>query len=309
MLPAMAWSADEEIVFRPVDKHWLVAGSLEFPFYWFYLGGPAIKGQAYLPNFNPRLGVRVNYRDWGAKVGFAVPLLGRAEQARRGDSTQSGVSINTYWHQNAFDLYYQYFRGFYVSDPFTELKTNKPDRYPQLPDTEVKNIGFNWYYAVRPERYSLKAAFDLQEFQEKSGGSWIVNPFFNHFEMRIGSAFVAGSEDSAVSSLPNLASGRYDTLGAAVGYGYTAIYGTFYGTLQATVGPGLQYQRIDRNDGNETDVLALAAKFNLNVSAGWNYSESVAGIKLLIDSLSTRVVDVQVTSSLISIQTFYGLRF
>lgn len=298
-----------ESAFKTVEKPWLTAGVFELPFYWFYLGAPAIKGQAYLPNFLPRVGARVGYKDWGAMATVGLPILGKSEQNRRGRSTQSGIAVNTYWRQNAFDFYYQRIRGFYVSDPFTETKARKPARYPQLPDTSVTNIGLNWYFATNPERYSLKAAFDQNEFQLRSGGSWILNPFYNHLEMFLGAVFIPGSEDSAVTTLPNLASGRFDTLGFAVGYGYTYIYNRFFATGQGTLGPGLQFQRIQRSDGNESEVSSLAGKINVNLAAGWNYPEYLGGFKLLVDSLSAKVVDTQVTSSMITVQMFFGTRF
>jgi len=298
-----------EATFKNVERPWLVAGVFELPFYWFYLGAPAIRGQAYLPNFLPRLGARVGYKDMGAQITLGLPILSESEKNRRGKSTQSGISINSYWRQNAFDLYYQRFTGFYVSDPFTELSTSKPARYPQLPDTSVTNFGLNWYYNFRPQRYSLKAAFDQNEFQLKSGGSWIVNPFYNHLEMFLGTVFVPGSSASAVSSLPNLASGRFDTLGMAAGYGYTYIDAHFFATAQGAVGPGAQYQRIRRSDGNTSEITSLAVKFNVNLAAGWNYPEYVGGLKVLVDSLSSKVVDTQVTSSMITLQLFFGQRF
>lgn len=297
-----------ESTFKNVEHPWLAAGVFEFPFYWFYLGAPAIKGSAYVPNFLPRLGAKVGYKDFGAQITLGLPILSKSEQNRRGKSSQNGLTVNSYWRQNAFDLYFQRFTGFYVSDPFTEAKPSKPARYPQLPDTTVTNWGLNWYYVSNPERYSLKAAFDQNEFQLRSGGSWIFNPFYNHLEMYLGSVFIPGS-DSSVTSLPNLATGRFDTLGLALGYGYTYINAHFFATAQGAIGPGVQYQRIHRNDGNESDVTGIAAKFNVNLATGWNYSEYVGGMKVLIDSLSAKVVDTQVTSSLISVQLFYGRRF
>lgn len=297
-----------EATFKNVEHPWLVAGVFEFPFYWFYVGAPALRGSAYLPNFLPRLGVRAGYKDFGAQITLGLPILSKSEQNRRGKSTQNGISINSYWRQNAFDLYFQRIKGFYVSDPFTETKASKPARYPQLPDTSVTNWGMNWYYVTRPDRYSLKAAFDQNEFQLQSGGSWIFNPFFNHLEMFIGSEFIPGTE-SSVTSLPNLASGRFDTLGLAAGYGYTYINAHFFATAQAALGPGIQYQRIARGDGNDSDVMSLAGKLNVNLASGWNYPEYVGGLKVLVDSVYSRVVDTQVTSSLITIQFFFGQRF
>ncbi len=296
-----------EATFKNVERPWLVSGVLEFPFYWFYLGAPSVKGEAYLPNFLPRLGLRVAHKDMGAMFTVGLPVLGKSEENRRGKSKQAGISLNTYWRQNAFDLYYQHFKGFYVSDPFTELNPNKPSRYPQLPDTAVTNIGLNWYYAANPTRYSLKAAFDQNEFQLKSGGSWIFNPFLNHLEMFAGATFIKGSESDF--TFPNIASGRFDTTGLAMGYGYTYIRNSFFATAQGALGPGVQFQRIKRSDGNDSQVTTLAAKFNFNSAAGWNYLEYVGGAKILIDSLSSKVVDTQVTSSMISIQIFFGQRF
>ena len=301
--------AGVESTFKNVENPWLVSGVFELPFYSFYLGAPAIRGQAYLPNFLPRLGLRVGYKDWGAMVSLGLPVLGKSEQYRRGDSSQSGITVNSYWRQNAFDLYYQHFRGFYVSDPFTELSFSKPARYPQLPETKVTNYGFNWYYASNSSRYSLKAAFDQNEFQLVSGGSWIFNPFYNHLEMFLGTEFVQGSEPDAMSGLPNLASGRFETVGMAVGHGYTYIHRNFFATAQAALGPGLQYQRIQRSDGNDSRVMSLAGKLNVNLAAGWNYPQHLGGMKVLVDSLSARVLDTQVTSSLVTIQFFYGQRF
>jgi hypothetical protein len=297
-----------ESTFKNVEHPWLTAGVLEFPFYWFYLGAPAIKGSAYLPNFLPRLGARIGYKDMGAQLTLGLPVLGKSEQYRRGKSTQSGLTVNSYWRQNAFDLYFQRFTGFYVSDPFTETKASKPARYPQLPDTTVSNFGLNWYYVSNPARYSLKAAFDQNEFQLKSGGSWIFNPFYNHLEMFLGSVFIPGT-GSSVTSLPNLASGRFDTLGMALGYGYTYIHLHFFATAQGALGPGVQYQRIQRADGNESQVTSIAGKLNVNLASGWNYPEYVGGMKVLVDSLSAKVVDTQVTSSMITIQFFFGQRF
>lgn len=297
-----------ESAFKTVEHPWLTAGVLEFPFYWFYVGAPAIRGSAYLPNFLPRLGAKVTYKDMGAQVTLGLPVLSDNEKRRRGDSTQSGLALNSYWRQNAFDLYFQRFKGFYVSDPFTETRADKPDRYPQLPDTSVTNVGFNWYFNTRPERYSLKAAFDQNEFQLKSGGSWIYNPFLNHLEMFLGSQFIPGT-NSSVTSLPNLASGRFETLGMALGYGYTYIASHFFATAQGALGPGYQFQRIRRADGNKSEVSTVAGKMNVNLAAGWNYPEYVGGMKVLVDSLYSRVVDTQVTSSMITIQFFFGQRF
>lgn len=283
-------------------------GVLELPFYSFYLGAPSVNGVAYLPNFAPRVGPRLVYKDIGALVTLGLPLP-ENEKNRRGDSSYTNIILNSYWRQNAMDFYFQRFKGFYVASPLTELSGAKPDRYPQLPDARVFNMGLNWYHVLDPRRYSLKAAFDLTEFQTKSGGSWLYNPYYTHMEMFLGDKFLPGTDPNALSSIPNLAAGRFDTVGCTVGYGYSYIRDRFFAAGQAAWGPGLQMQRFQRSDGNDSEVLGLAAKLNLNIASGWNHETYVGGVKVLVDSLWAKVQDTQVSSSLVSAQFFFGGRF
>jgi hypothetical protein len=125
----------------------------------------------------------------------------------------------------------------------------------------------------------------------------------------LGTEFIPGSDPGGMTTLPNLASGKFDTFGMAVGYGYTHIHRHFFGTAQGALGPGIQYQRIQRDDGNDSRVTSLAGKINVNLAAGWNYPQYVGGMKVLVDSLSAKVVDTQVTSSMITVQFFFGGRF
>jgi hypothetical protein len=297
-----------EEIFENFDKFLRLQGIFEFPVYSFYLGGPAIQGVAYLPSFAPRIGPRILWKEVGITMTFALPIPA-TEKNRRGTSTQTEVLLNSYWRQHAMDLYYLRIRGFYVTSPFREFSVHKPERYPQLPDALVTNYGFNWYYVYRPDNFSLKAAFDQSEFQLRSGGSWIVNPFYNHLEMSLGTRFIPGIEDNSIEAVPNLASGRFDTVGAAFGYGYSYVSGRFFASLLGGMGPGLQRQQVRRSDGSNNSYASLALKINVNAASGWNFKDYVGGIKFLGDSLSTRVAGTEVASNLISAQLFFGARF
>lgn len=284
---------------------WSVQGVIDFPFYSFYLGAPAVNGVAYLPNFSPRIGPRILWNDIGTSLTVALPLP-EAEVRRRGESSQAGLIINNYWHQNAADFYYQKFSGFYVSSPFTELKVNKPTVYPQLPDAKAETYGINWYYVFDPDAYSLRAAFDPTQFQLVSGGSWLLAPFYNHLEISLGSRLIPGTDPNGLSSLPNLAAGKFDTLGCGVGYGYNHVSGLFFATLQVASGPALQLQQIERADNNDSEVGSLAIKLNINAVAGWNFQRYVGGIKGLVDLLAARIEDTQLSSSVVGVQIFVG---
>jgi hypothetical protein len=296
----------EPEIFQPVESHWLVESVFEFPFYSFYLGAPAIRGLAYLPNFAPRVGARVIYKGVGSTMTLSLPIP-KSEVERRGDSSTSSIILNSYWRQYAYDIYYQRYRGFYAASPFTELSTHKPARYPQLPGAQVLNYGGNAYILFRPDGYSLKAAFDLSEYQTRTGGSWLLNPFYNHLEMTVPGRFVPGSDSNPQP--PNLGAGRFDTAGAGFGYGYMYVYQHFFATGQVAYGPGIQFQRIKRTDGDDSNVWSLAAKLNVNLSVGENFPVYVGGVKFLADSIWAKVLNTQVSSTLVSVQFFFGRRF
>lgn len=295
-------------LYEALDGPLMVQGIFEAPFSYLYLGQPDIKGVVYAPSFAPRLGARVLSNNLGATLTFALPIP-HNEKYRRGTSQQTAVILNSYWRQNAIDAYYQQYRGFYVSSAGRELSTNKPTRYPQLPEATMLSFGFNWYHVFRPETYSLKAAFDFTEFQRVSGGSWILNPFYNHLEVSLGNVFVPGIGDESIQAIPNLASGRFNSLGSSIGYGYSYIWGRFFASGLAALGPGLQFQNVRRADGGDDKALNVAWKINVNASMGWNSHAQVGGLKVLFDSLSSRVVGREVASNLVSAQLFYGLRF
>ena len=51
--------------FEPVLEPGLTRALVEFPVYSFYLGSPDINGVAYVPNFSPRLGVHLSWKEIG----------------------------------------------------------------------------------------------------------------------------------------------------------------------------------------------------------------------------------------------------
>jgi hypothetical protein len=299
---------NEPSIFEGYPQPWLIEGILEAPLYSFYLGAPNVRGMAYLPNFAPKLGPRIYYRGAGMTATFALPIP-QAELDRRGHTTEVSFIFNPFQRQFGFDFYYQHYQGFYEDNPLTELRTDKPDAYPQLPDAAITNAGVNAYYIFRPEHYSLAAAFNQTEFQTLSGGSWLINPFYNHLSLAVGSIFIPGSDPSGPQSAPAMQGGTFDTLGVGAGYGYAYIYQRCFVTLQGAVGIGPQFQEIDHDDGSEDRNLAFAAKMNVNLSGGYNWKTYLTGVKILVDSLSAQVGSVQMYSSLVSGQFFFGGHF
>lgn len=306
---AKAGEEEKEIPqFDIFPEQGMARGLLEFPVYSFYLGSPDVNGVAYVPNFSPRLGLSLSWKTVSLKGSVALPLP-QNEIDRRGNSEQLSLILNRYWRQYGITAYFQRYKGFYVSSPLTELDFHKPDRYPQLPDATIFNYGMNFYYVIEPEHYSLAAAFNQTEFQAFTGGSWLLTIFYNHLNLDRGNRFVAGSDPNSLQSLPNLESSALDTLGGGFGYGHTWVQERRFIALQALLGAGPQLQKIGESNGDLLREISPAAKVNFIGSAGYNLKTFSYGVELVIDSLFSNVKGVQVSSSLVLGQIFFGGRF
>ena len=293
--------------FEIYPEKWKAMTFIAVPFYSFYLGTPRVDGVAFLPNFNPDLGISLGYKGWSLRFTEPFNILPDYENSRRGDSTKQEFILSISWHQFAIDVYTQYYKGFYISTPVTSLGGGQPQKYAQLPDTQVHNAGANLYYALHPEKYSIAAAFAHTEFQFKSGGSSIYNLYLNRLDMNPGSQFIAGTAPGA-NLRPQISAGTFWSAGASAGYGYTYAYERYFVTAQGMLGLGPQFQELADN-GGEYDRFNLQMKINAALAFGINRRYDFAGFQGLLDSIYGQIRDGQLASSLVSTMIYYGRRF
>jgi hypothetical protein len=298
----------DEPFFSPVVEVGLLRGLVEFPVYSFYLGSPDIYGVAYVPNFSPRVGAQLQWKDFGLTLTLALPIP-KEEIDRRGQTDQLSFIFSRYWRQHGLDVYLQSYRGFYVASPLAEFRIHKPERNPQLPDAEITNVGLNYYQVLDPEHYSLMAAFNQMEMQLRSGGSALWTAFYNHLQMSRGQKFIKGTEPDALQEAPKLESGAFETLGLGWGYGYTWVISPIYVTVQGIAGAGAQYQNIDDEGGAIAEVTTAALKLNGNAAVGSNYKSYTFGEKILVDTLLSDIHGTHVYSTLLNGLLFFGARF
>ncbi len=293
--------------FEIFPERWTAQLLADVPFYFFYLGTPRVDGIAFLPNFNPDLGVSLGYRGWTLRLTQPVQVLRDYEISRRGNSSKQEFIIGISWHQFAVDFNYQYYRGFYLSAPVTGLASDQPARYAQLPDTQVHSLGFNVYYVVQPEKYSIGAAFSHDEYQFKSGGSALLNAYLSYLNMNPGTEFIPGSASEA-QQRPPINSGNFWSPGISTGYGYTYSYKRYYATAQGFFGVGPQFQQLDERNGRY-NRLNVQIKLNGAFAVGLNRRYDFAGLQALLDSVYAEIENGQLASTLFSAVFFYGVRF
>lgn len=280
---------------------------LEFPVYSFFLGSPDIDGKAYVPNVPPRLGPRIAYEKLGFRATFALPLPTK-EKSRRGSSKQRNLNLSFYLEGHAFYFYYQSFKGFYMSSPLLELRTDRQDRFTQLPDARSRHWGLNWYYNLHNEAFSMSSAFDSTDFRIQEGDSIVVIPFFRHWEIDLGNTIIKGSEPDDPDTIPDLASGKFNTAGASFAYVRSWTKENYYISGLGGLGPALQHQRYTRGDQSRSRIRP-AAKANFNLSIGKKKNDHSYGANFIVDSIYTRIAGLDVYTSFVAAEAFYNRSF
>ena len=291
-----------------LDERDIIIGAVvELPMYSFYLGSPDLYGKAYVPNFSPRVGPRLVYKKIGLRAGFALPLPDK-EERRRGKSDQNNFILSFYWKKFAFDFYYQFFKGFYVSSPLIELDLHKPDRFSQLPEAVSKHWGFNWYYNVSASQFSLGSAFDQTEANMQAGDALVIIPFYRYWRIDLGDRIIKGSDADSLDQIPNLSDGEFHTLGASIAYSKMWTHRRTYFSMLGGVGPAFQEQSYTEKC-NDKERVTIAGKFNLNLSAGMKQKEYMMGSTLILDTIYSQVSNNEVYSTLLSLELFLSRRF
>lgn len=296
--------------FEQLEKKLKIQPFLDFPSYSYYFGAPEINGYAYIPNFSPRLGLTVGWKQFEIGYGLGLPIPD-AEIYRRGTSEQSNLMIQSRWKNSAFDFYWQSYRGLYASNPLTELDGQRPDRYTQFPDAKVNSYGFNYYHLLDEGNYSLRAAFNQKEIQRQSGGSFYIMPFYSHLDMDTGYRIIPGSDPNSLKKSPQVRLISLETLGVVYGKGHLWVIpdSSWYGVVQAGLGPAVQYQRetlINREEGSST---SLAGKFNFNGAIASNTQTETFGAKIIWETMYSRLGSTDMYSTIVTLTFFYGFRF
>lgn len=121
----------------------------------------------YTPNYPLTTGIGLAIKNTivslDAGYGF-IPLKNKNVYGR---SKMTDFQIHRYGNNAIVDLYFQNYKGFY-----SEKKIGIVDHI--LPDMRVTQIGAEYSYLLNGKQFSSKAAFDLNEIQKKSAGSWLL---------------------------------------------------------------------------------------------------------------------------------------
>lgn len=121
----------------------------------------------YTPNYPLTTGVGIAIKNTIVSVDVGYGFIPLKNNHVYGRSKMTDFQIHRYGRRSIVDLYFQNYQGFY-----TERKSGRIDGI--LPNMRVTQMGAEYTFLWNGNQFSSKAAFDLNEIQKRSAGSWLV---------------------------------------------------------------------------------------------------------------------------------------
>lgn len=239
----------------------------------------------YRTNDNLLVGLGYTYSFLTINLAVKMPFI-NTDDDTYGKSRYVDLQTHTFFRSYIVDLYLQWSKGFYLSNPESAMNGTYPaGQFPIRGDMRTSIVGLNVHYLFNSSRYSYKAAFQQNQFQRKSAGSPLAG---------VEGYWVLGMSDSAMVTGEILPSGFLDdqpfnqvdmvNVGINGGYAYTFVWQEkLFLSLSAVVGLSGAYNRVHYSNQSVTYHEGLSGGFNssIRISLGYNSNEYYMGISFI----------------------------
>ncbi|GAB4052943.1 DUF4421 family protein [Spirosoma litoris] len=193
----------------------------------------------YRPNLAWTLGPGINYKWFGTEITVKLPLFGYNNDLR-GKTKPFGLTINLNNRRFWLSTQYQFYRGFYISNPDI-LQSNWFDHhssYPYRDDLRSQTVSSRLLYQANPLQLSTPATLLQREEQRKGAGSWNIGASLVYQLIRADSSVVPTALKDDFRPESRLLNLKSLTAGIDLGYSQTVVFRKHY-FVSATVRPGL----------------------------------------------------------------------
>lgn len=237
--------------------------------------GRGDKSFAYRPNRGLSVGVGGVYKIYSINLGVGIPMPNeRVEQ--RGKSSAFDLQTTFWGRRFMYDVYAQWYRGFYLSNAESKPKDFV---YNQRPDLRVRVLGGTAYYIFNPRQFSFRGTMVQDELPKKSKGTPLASFTLtrNKIESVNAIAILPASYEQFFSKDSIFAHTSYQ---AGLGFGYAyqqSVGGRFFTLLSVSARAVFDYS-IDESK----NFLANSYSFGPNATglAGLGYSGQKSGFTL-----------------------------
>lgn len=216
----------------------------------------------YMPNSTLNMGLGVTYQNLTLNLAYGFGFIN--PERGRGDTKYLDLQAHAYPKNWVIDLFGQFYNGYYLqrSDPPTyDLETTL------FPDTKLRKVGASVQYLFNGEKFSYRAAFLQNEWQQRSAGSFLAGMEIYGGQVRN----QKGILPTSLSQMSDLRQIKYMEWGPNIGYAYSLVLKKhFFVTLSAASGLAVGRTSLHDADGNELRNWAVRPNYFLRGFTGYN---------------------------------------
>lgn len=228
------------------------------------------KNIEYRPNEPFNYGFGFNYRWLGISISFPG-ADNAAGNLKRGKTQHANFSLYSYGRTMGIELFYNYYKGFYIANPDAINWSPSNPNLPQRPDLSMENIGGSLTYIFNHRQFSMRSSFIQTELQKKSALSFLLRPSFSWYRMDADTSITSLPERGEPQKITRIRHADVVSLTVSPGIGGTvAMWKHLYATAMIFAGPSLQYKYIDNLDKKDRDGVNAAFRTSARLSLGYN---------------------------------------
>ncbi|RAV99099.1 DUF4421 domain-containing protein [Pseudochryseolinea flava] len=183
----------------------------------------------YRPNTTLNFGVGATYKWATLNLAYGFGFLN--PEGGRGKTRYLDLQFHSYGRKISVDVLGQFYNGFYLGPKGTAAPD---DRFYLRPDLKVRALGGSVQYIVNHEKFSYRAAFLQNEWQQKSAGSLLVGLEMFAGSIRADSTIIPTTIDQTLAA-DQITRFSFVEFGPNIGYAYTYVYNKHYFVTGAAV--------------------------------------------------------------------------
>jgi hypothetical protein len=176
----------------------------------------------YRPNTSLNLGIGATYKWATLNLAYGFGFLN--PEGGRGKTRYLDLQFHSYGRKVSIDVLGQFYTGFYLSPRGYATTGNG---FYLRPDLKVRAIGANVQYIFNHQKFSYRAAFLQNEWQQKSAGTWLAGLELSGGSIGADSTIIPTSVDEPLAQA-DIRKFTFVEFGPNVGYAYTAVYKKHY---------------------------------------------------------------------------------
>lgn len=247
----------------------------------------------YKPNDRINLGFGLSYNAFTLNIGINFPFVNH-DNDKYGKTDYLDLQSHLLFRKLAAEVYLSTFKGYYLSNPDEALYGNREGAsgtYPQRRDIFTIDLGATAYYIFNHNYFSYRAAFNQDERQKKSAGSFLAGPaVFTTYFQGDSSMIPYNIESPDFIDGVKIKRSRYAKFAVSAGYAYNFVAWERIFLMASFIGgPGAGYSKVFTEDDDNEGIQKWGFSFiyTFRAAAGYNGKKLFVGISYVNTSVST----------------------